>query len=148
MTEAEHSAIAGRSIFLYDGVCGLCNRFVKLLLRLDRDGILRFAPLESPLAIEILAHFPDSPAQLEGVILIAAALTPQEAMYRRSDAITSALRQLRAPWPMLASILSLMPRPLREGGYGIIARNRYRLFGKFDTCPVPTKAQRSRILGI
>ena len=49
---------------------------------------------------------------------------------------------------MLAGILRLVPPPVREWSYGLIARNRYRLFGKYDTCPIPTEAQRSRILGM
>jgi predicted DCC family thiol-disulfide oxidoreductase YuxK len=95
-----------------------------------------------------LASFPTFIPQPEGVILITAALTPQGAIYHRSDAVAEALHQLQNPWPKLAAILRFVPRTLREGGYRIVARNRYRVFGKFDTCPIPTEAQRSRILGI
>jgi predicted DCC family thiol-disulfide oxidoreductase YuxK len=148
MTDTEHSAIAGRSILLYDGVCGLCNRVVQLLLRVDRAGTLRFIPLESPLGIELLSSFPAAPTEPEGVILIAHALTPQAAVYRRFDAVAESLRGLGGLWPLLGALLRLVPRPLREGSYGVIARNRYRVFGKFDACPIPTEAQRSRILGM
>lgn len=133
---------------LYDGVCGLCNRFVQLLLRIDRDGVLRFVPLQSALGAELLAPFSDTPSPVEGVILVAAALTPHEAVFHRSDAVAEALRRLKSPWPMLARLLHFVPRSLREWGYGMVARNRYRLFGKFDACPIPTESQRSRILGI
>jgi predicted DCC family thiol-disulfide oxidoreductase YuxK len=148
MTAAEQAAIAGRSVILYDGVCGLCNRVVRLLLRLDREGHLRFAPLESPIAAEILARFPTPPGEPEGVLLITAALMPEEAIYRRFDAVAEALRTLSGPWPLIGALLRLVPRPLREWSYGLIARNRYRLFGRYDTCPLPTPAQRSRILGV
>ncbi|MEO6802908.1 MAG: DCC1-like thiol-disulfide oxidoreductase family protein [Granulicella sp.] len=148
MTDAEYSAVAGRSILLYDGVCALCNRVVQLLLRIDREGILRFAPLQSSLGTELLAPFSSMPASIEGVVLIRAALTTHAAVFYRSDAVAEALRQLKGPWPTVARLLHLVPRSLREYGYGVIARNRYRLFGKFDACPVPTEAQRSRILGI
>ncbi|NYF78237.1 thiol-disulfide oxidoreductase DCC family protein [Granulicella arctica] len=148
MTPAEHTAIAGRSLILYDGVCGLCNRLVRLLIRIDRAGQLRFAPLESSLGIEILSRFPSAPTELEGIVLIANAVTPHETLHRRSDAILEALRRLHSPYPTFAILLHLAPKFLREWVYGLIARNRYRLFEKFDTCPIPTEAQRSRILGM
>ena len=148
MTDAEQAAITGRPLVLYDGVCGLCNRVVQLLLRLDRNGQFRFAPLESALAGEILARFPAAPNEPEGVILITDALTAQAAIYRRFDAVTEVMRRLKGPYRPLAGLLRFVPRTLREGSYGLIARHRYQLFGKFDTCPIPTPAQRSRILGL
>ena len=148
MNEVNQTAITGRSIVLYDGVCGLCNRVVRLLLRLDTAGRLRYTPLETPLAAELLAAFPAAPLEPEGVILIANALTPAATIYRRFDAVAEALRQLRGPLAPLGSVLRLIPRPLREWSYGLIARHRYQIFGKFDTCPIPTPAQRSRILGL
>lgn len=148
MTALEHSVLTGRPILLYDGVCGLCNRLVRFFLRIDPSGALLFAPLESPLALELRARFPASSADSEGIILITYALTPQEMLYRRSEAVARALRYPGSIWRLLGALLLLVPRFLREAGYGIIARNRYRVFGKFDTCPMPTEAQRSRILGM
>lgn len=148
MTQAEHTVIAGRSLVLYDGVCGLCNRVVQLLLRFDRAGHLRFAPLESPLGREMLVPFSSSPTEPEGIILIADALTPNQRIYRRSDAVAEALRRVPGSWSVLAAMLRLVPRFLREWSYGLIARSRYRLFGKYDACPIPTPGQRSRILGM
>ncbi len=148
MTADEHAAIDGRSLVLYDGVCGLCNRVVQLLLRLDRDGQFRFAPLETPLALEVLQRFPVAPDEPEGVILITNALTRGEAIYRRFDAVGEALRLMHGPYRVLGRLLRLVPRFLREGSYGLIARNRYRLFGRHETCPVPSPEQRARILGL
>jgi len=148
MSPADHIEVAGRHVVLYDGVCGLCNRVVRLLLRVDKAGQLRYAPLETPLAVELLAHFPTLPTEPEGVILITDALTPREQIYRRSDAVGEALRRIPGGWPVLGFLVRIVPRSLREWGYSIVARNRYRLFGKFDTCPIPTESQRSRILGM
>ena len=148
MTAADRSAITGHSILLYDGVCGLCNRVVQLLLRVDKAGLLLFVPLESPLGVELLSTFPTAPAEPEGVILVTGALTSPQAVFRRFDAVSEALRILHRPYAAIGGLLRLIPRPLREWSYGLIARNRYRLFGKFDTCPIPTPAQRSRILGM
>ena len=148
MTEAEQTAITGHPLVLYDGVCGLCNRVVQFMLRVDRGDRFLFAPLESTLAREALAGFPAAPNEPEGVILIVDALTPQAQIFRRSDAVSEALARMNGVYRQLGKLLRLVPNPLREWSYGLVARSRYRLFGKYDTCPIPTQAQRSRILGM
>jgi predicted DCC family thiol-disulfide oxidoreductase YuxK len=147
MTEAEHTAIEGRALLLYDGVCALCNGVVRFLLKRDKLDKLRYAPLQSPLSREILTHF-NEPNTLEGVILITDVLTPQERLYRRSDAVGASLQLLSKPWRFLGKVLLLVPRWLREGSYGIIAQLRYRLFGRYTTCPVPLPIQRGKLLGV
>ena len=154
MTEAERAQIAGRPLLLYDGVCVLCNGLVRFLLRHDnseakseaRLATFRFAPLQSPLALELLP--PSATTALEGVVLITNTLTPSQRLYRRSDAVAHALQLLGSPWRRFGTLLALIPRPLREFGYTIVARLRYRLFGRYATCPIPTPDQRSRILGV
>jgi predicted DCC family thiol-disulfide oxidoreductase YuxK len=87
----------------------------------------------------------------DGVMLLTDALTPTEHLYQRSDAVAAALLRLSAAnriWRLAGRILRLVPRPLRDWGYGIVARFRYRLFGRYDTCPVPPPEQRSRLLGV
>ncbi|MCU1319626.1 MAG: hypothetical protein JWP98_1144 [Edaphobacter sp.] len=143
MTEAERTQIAGHPLLLYDGVCVLCNGVVRFLLRRDKAANLRFISLDSPLGREILPH----PSPKEGVVLITNALTPIKRIYHRSDAIAQALQLLGGPWSPLGKALALTPRPLRESGYTIVARLRYRLFGRYRTCPLPTPEQRGRILG-
>jgi predicted DCC family thiol-disulfide oxidoreductase YuxK len=147
MTEAERVAIEGRAVLLYDGVCGLCNGFVRLLLRHDKLDKLRYAPLQSALGCEILVRFGEHSFP-DGVVLITDVLTSQERLYRRSDAVAAALQLLSTPWRLLGRALTLVPGPLREWGYGIVARLRYRVFGRYTTCPVPAPNQRSRLLGV
>ena len=147
MTEGERSAIEGRALLLYDGVCALCNGVVQLLLKHDGMDRLRYAPLQSELGREILARFalytfPD------GVMLLTDALTVKERMYARSDAFAMALQLLSAPWRVVGRALTLLPLALRDWGYGIVARFRYRLFGRYATCPLPSPEQRSRMLGV
>jgi predicted DCC family thiol-disulfide oxidoreductase YuxK len=147
MTDPEHAEIEGRALLLYDGVCALCNGVVQFLLKHDRQDKLRYAPLQSNLGREILARFgihtfPD------GVMLLTDALTPQERLYSRSDAVAEALRQLPSPWRLLGRLVALVPRRLREFGYGIVARLRYRIFGRYDTCPLPPLHQRRKLLGV
>ncbi len=97
MTEAEHIAIQGRALLLYDGVCALCNGLVSLLLRLDKLEKLRYAPLQSSLGVEILARFSQHGLP-DGVVLVTDTLTPSQRLYLRSDAVAAALQLLSTPW--------------------------------------------------
>jgi predicted DCC family thiol-disulfide oxidoreductase YuxK len=147
MTATERNAIEGRALLLYDGVCALCNGVVKFLLKRDRPGRFRFAPLQSDLGREVLARF-DIHTCPDGVMLLTNALTPSERLYQRSDAVAASLQLLNPPWQGVGKALGLLPRPLRDWGYGMVARFRYRLFGRYDTCPMPPPEQRSRLLGV
>jgi predicted DCC family thiol-disulfide oxidoreductase YuxK len=147
MTQVERNAIEGRALLLYDGVCALCNGVVQFLMRHDRQDRFRYAPLQSDLGREVLARF-DIHKFPDGVMLLSDALSPSEHLYQRSDAVAAALRLLDAPWRLAGKMLALVPRPLREWGYGIVARVRYRLFGRYDACPIPPPEQRSRLLGV
>src|ERR1700677_3799504 len=100
MTEAEHFAIEGRSVLLYDGVCALCNGIVSLLLRHDKLEKLRYVPLQSALGREILSRFGQQ-SFTDGVVLVTDALTPRACLYLRSDAVAAALQLLSTPWRLL-----------------------------------------------
>ncbi len=147
MTDTDRTQLASHPVLLYDGICVLCNGVVRFLLRHDTRDLFRFVPLESPLATELLAHFGPQPTQ-EGVALITDTLTATAHLYHRSDAVSQALHLLPSPWRQPGHALALIPRPIRELGYSIVARLRYRLFGRYDTCPLPTPTERARILGI
>ncbi|HEX3966450.1 MAG TPA: DCC1-like thiol-disulfide oxidoreductase family protein [Edaphobacter sp.] len=147
MTELERNAIGGRVLLLYDGVCALCNGVVKFLMGHDRLDRFRYAPLQSELGREVLARF-DIQGFPDGVVLITGALTDAERIYRRSDAVVEALDHLGAPWKQMGVILRLLPHFLLEWSYGVVARSRYRLFGRYNTCPVPSPEERSRLLGV
>ena len=146
MTDVERNAIRGRALLLYDGVCALCNGVVQFLMKHDSLDRFRYAPLQSSLGREVLARF-DIHAFPDGVMLLTDALTPGEHLYQRSDAVAEAMQLLGGYWRLVGRVLRLVPRPLRDWGYGIVARFRYRLFGRYDTCPIPPPEQRSRLLG-
>ena len=131
----------GHPILLFDGVCALCNHTVRFLIHRDPQSILRFVALESPLGQQILARH-NAPLNPDGIILLA-----NNTLYHRTDAFTRALSLLPKPWPAVASILRLIPRFLKEFVYRQIARHRYSIFGRYDTCPIPTPDERSRIIG-
>lgn len=144
MTEAERSLIASYPLLIYDGVCVLCNGLVRFVIRHDTDAVFRFAPLQSAVARELLANATDP---REGIVLITDTLTPRQQIYHRSDAVSSALLLLGGYLRLLGWVLRAVPRPLRELGYGVVARLRYRLLGRYETCPVPEPGVRSRMIG-
>ncbi|MGA8437447.1 MAG: DCC1-like thiol-disulfide oxidoreductase family protein [Candidatus Sulfotelmatobacter sp.] len=137
-------------ILLYDGVCGLCNRFVQFLLRHDPDGIFRFASLQSAFADRILARHNISPADLDTVYVVVNrdSHRPPEFLLSRSDAVLFALKQLGALWRSVAFLVQLLPRLVRDRAYNAVARRRYRIFGKFESCGLPSAQDRSRFLDL
>ena len=135
-------------IILYDGVCGLCNRLVQFLLKHDRHGRLRYASLQSDFAAKVLQRHGFDPKDLDTLHVIENYDHPSERVLQRSDAILRAGRELGGLWSPLASLAKIIPRPLRDLAYRFVARNRYRVFGKYDTCMLPDPKQRNRFLDV
>lgn len=135
-------------ILLYDGVCGLCNRLVQFILRRDPEGVFRFASLQSALAAGILARHGADARDLDTVYVVLNAGQADEQLLPRSDAVIFILQQLGGIWRPAALAVRLLPRPLRDWGYRLVARNRYRIFGRYDACPLPSADTRSRFLDV
>jgi predicted DCC family thiol-disulfide oxidoreductase YuxK len=133
-------------ILLYDGVCGLCNRFVQFVLKRDAEDRFRFASLQSDLAATILQRHHRDPHDLDTLYLVTNYQEPDERLTARSDAVLAVLRQLGGFWRTAAFALQLLPRWLRDWKYSLVARTRYRLFGKYDACPLPREKDRHRFL--
>ena len=127
-------------IVLYDGVCGLCDRSVQLILRNDRRGRFRFAALQSEAGRALLQKFGLPPEALDSVVLVEGGRA-----WRKSRAALHIARRMDAPWPLLWPLM-IVPRPLADLVYGLIAKNRYRIFGKLDTCMIPPPEVRARFL--
>lgn len=123
----------------YDGVCGFCNFWVDFLLRRDPQGRLLFAPLQGATARRLLN--PNDIEHLHSLIF----WTP-ECAYRQSAAVVRILWTLGGVWRLIAGLLWLIPIPLRNVGYRLVARHRYRLFGKKETCRMPSPQERARFL--
>jgi len=147
---SELSSILGdRLLVLFDGQCGLCNRSVRWFLKRDRRDRLRFAPFNSPRVAELLARHGLDSTGAEGpssILVVQNVDGPSERLLMRSDAVLTMLSQLPRPWPAVSSGLRLIPRPLRDLGYRLIARLRYRIWGRLESCPIPTAAERERFL--
>ena len=130
-------------VLLYDGVCALCNGVVKVTLRYDRTGTIRFAPLDGDFARGVLDRHP----QLRGIdsVVFVEQRDGVELVSARSDAVIALARHSAWPW-RATRLLRLVPRPLRDAGYDLVARTRYRVFGRYDTCPLPPPAERHRFI--
>ena len=135
-------------IILYDGVCGLCNRLVQFLLKHDKRSRLRFASLQSDFAAKVLQRHGIDPKDLDTLHVIENYELPNERVLQRSDAVLRASRELGGIWSVFAAVTCVIPRALRDVVYRFVARNRYRVFGKYDTCMLPDPNQRSRFLDV
>jgi predicted DCC family thiol-disulfide oxidoreductase YuxK len=125
---------------LFDGVCNLCNGFVQFVIPRDPAGYFRFAALNSEAAARVL-----STARHDGPIVDSMVLVEDGAAYVRSAAALRIARRLGFPW-VLAYGLMIVPRPLRDAIYDLVARRRYGWFGRRETCMVPGPGVRDRFL--
>ena len=126
-------------VVLYDGECGLCHRSVRFLLERDRDQ-LWYAPLQGETAAALRAEHPTIPQTLESVVLVDGGR-----VHLRSKAFLYTARYLTRPWRW-AYHVRWLPAFLLDLGYRVIARVRYRIWGKVDGCAVPNPAQRAHML--
>jgi predicted DCC family thiol-disulfide oxidoreductase YuxK len=132
-------------LVLYDGVCGLCNFFVRFLIRRDRHDRMRFATLQSELGRRIVERHGGDPDELSSVYVVERLETPKERARVRGKAALFALRSLGGAWKMMV-VFEILPAFLLNLGYRLVAAIRYRLFGRLDACPVPTPEERSKFL--
>jgi len=128
-------------IVLFDGVCNLCSGSVQFLIRHDPGARFRFASLQSPVGERLRDELGIDRQAVDSVILVEGGR-----WYKESDAALRIARGLGGPWKALG-IFRLTPRPLRDGLYRLIARNRYRWFGRMEACWLPTPELRERFLG-
>ncbi len=132
-------------LVLYDGVCGLCNAFVQFLLKRDRSDQFRFAALQSPLGRRLVLRHGGSPDTVHSVYLIEKMDHPEERSRTQAKAALFALSLLGGGWKVLGA-LRIFPAPLLNLGYRLVARFRYRIWGKLDACPIPSQEQRDKFL--
>ena len=127
---------------LYDGLCGLCSRAVRFIARHDGRARFRFAALQSDVAQALLVGAGDLPRLLpDSVILVEAG----GAVRVESDAALRIVAGLDGPVRHLAR-LRVVPRPLRDAVYRLVARTRYRIFGRYEVCEIPAPWLRERFL--
>ena len=129
-------------ILFYDGTCGLCHGAVLFVLKRDKGAVFRFAPLQGETLMELVpqdvrAALPDSLVLRE----------PDGRLSMRSSAVVGMLKRLGLFWRVLGALLWIIPRPLRDLGYDLVAKVRHRLFKKpDDACPIVPQELRGRFL--
>jgi len=128
-------------ILLYDGSCGFCSTTVQLVLRHDRLGTLLFAAIQSPFSQRVLAQHPE----LRGVDSVVWVDPVKDQVLTRSAAGLRVAAYLGGMW-RLALILWVVPRPIRDWGYDLVARHRHLLIGRAAQCMVPSPDVRHRFL--
>jgi predicted DCC family thiol-disulfide oxidoreductase YuxK len=127
-------------MLFYDGVCAMCNGIVKGVLRVDEGRLFRFAPLQGETAELARKLHPEFPTKIETVVYVR-----RGEVFLRSRAVALAMQQM--PYPAKAlSWVRFLPAWLTDFFYGIVARTRYRVFGKYDHCPLPPEEDRARFL--
>jgi predicted DCC family thiol-disulfide oxidoreductase YuxK len=132
-------------VLLYDGVCGFCDGTVQFILRHDRKKTLRFATLQGEYAREVFARHPEI-AGVDSLVLVERDLSSgSERVFVRSAGALRVAEYLGGPWH-LARGLAIIPRFIRDAGYDAFARVRYRVFGQYDSCPIPSPEQRARFI--
>ena len=128
------------AIVLFDGQCNLCNGSVQFIIRRDPHRRYRFASLQSDAGSEIAQRYGRDPEGRDTLLLL-----QDGRLYDRSTAALRIARSLTGMWPLLFAFI-VVPAPLRDMVYRWIAKNRYRWFGKTETCAIPTPETRGRFL--
>jgi len=127
-------------IILFDGICNFCSSIVQFAILRDPKGVFKFASLQSSIGQNLLENFGLSSDDYDTFVLI-----ENDEYFLRSSATLRLFKRLNGLWPLLY-ILIVIPRPLRDYVYKIVARNRYSWFGKTDECFRPTPDIESRFL--
>ena len=135
----------GLHLVLYDGVCALCSRLVQFLLSHDGRAAFDFASLQSGTGRAIVECSGGNPHQLHAFYLVANYRTPAARVMTKSRAALFVAGELGWPWK-LAGVLRVIPSPASDRGYDLVARHRYRVFGRSEQCLVPQWEFRNRFV--
>jgi predicted DCC family thiol-disulfide oxidoreductase YuxK len=146
MIQSNSTDQTSRPIVLYDGVCGLCNRLVRFVLKRDRSDKFRFAALQSDFARNLLKRHNQVPDALDTFYLVLDHSQPTERLLTRSKATIAVLEEFGGVWRLWGKLLRLVPRHFRDWQYNLVASNRYRLFGRYEACPLPDPKVRYKFL--
>ena len=130
----------------YDGLCGLCDGFVRFLVTRDHRARIAFAALQGELARGMLVPLGYDPGDLDSIFVVADWKAPKQRVLNRSQAVLHVVTQLGGAWRMVATVASIVPAFVADRVYGLVARHRYRVFGRFDTCPLPRPEWKNRFL--
>lgn len=127
-------------IVLFDGVCNFCNSSVNFIIRHDKKDYFRFTPLQSEIGMKISEKYNLDSGNLKSVILV-----DKGKIYTKTTAALRIAKQLSGAWPVLY-VFIIVPPPIRDVVYNIIAKYRYKWWGERDACMIPTPEIRKKFL--
>jgi predicted DCC family thiol-disulfide oxidoreductase YuxK len=128
------------NVVIFDGVCNFCNKSVQWIIRHDKKNQIKFAAHQSEAGVKLLSQYGLSTNDIDTVVFIKEGIA-----YKRSDAFIQICRLLKG-FPRYFSIIRFIPRFIRDFFYNIIAKYRYKLFGKKEQCMIPTPEIRAKFL--
>ncbi|XPF95455.1 thiol-disulfide oxidoreductase DCC family protein [Colwellia sp. RE-S-Sl-9] len=127
-------------VILFDGVCKLCNAWSQFIIKYDTQQLFKLCSVQSPEGQSILKHFNMPTEHFDTMLYVEG-----NQCFDKSDAFLHIINKLGYPWRVLY-VFKILPKPIRSWLYDRIALNRYALFGKYDTCMLPTQENESRYL--
>lgn len=137
----------GQHLFLYDGVCGLCNRVNQFVLGRDAGAHFDFASLQSPTARAIVTKLGRDPDTLDTFYVVKNYRTASPELLSKARGAIFVLEMMGGIW-RAAAAARILPAPLLDFFYDQVARYRYRIFGRYDSCPLPTAEHRRRFIDV
>lgn len=129
-----------QTVIFFDGLCNLCNGAVQFVIKRDPKNLFQFASLQSEYATKVLAKFDLEPQQGDSFVLL-----ENDKVYQRSTAALRVARKLSGLWPLLYALI-IVPRFIRDAVYNYVAKNRYKWFGKKESCWIPTAELKEKFL--
>jgi predicted DCC family thiol-disulfide oxidoreductase YuxK len=126
------------NVIFFDGVCGLCNGFIDFVMKIDKEAKFKFSPLQSEYAKSVLPS--EYVADLDSVVVQIDGKT-----LRKSKAVFAVLKKIGGVWGMV-SVVGALPEGFLNRAYDMVAENRYKIFGKKETCRLPTPEERARFV--
>ena len=135
----------GDHLLLYDGVCGLCSRVLQFVLQHDRRGVFSFAPLQGEIGRAMVSRWGGNPDELTTFYVCTDYRTASPRVLAKSDAALFIAREVGWPWKAFVAA-RVLPKVLRDAAYDLVAKTRYRVFGRLDQCLVPRPEVRSRFV--
>ncbi|OIJ19289.1 thiol-disulfide oxidoreductase [Anaerobacillus alkalidiazotrophicus] len=127
------------NIILFDGICNFCNHSVRFIIKRDKNAVYKFASLQSNIGRELVSKH-NIPTNIDSLILI-----ENNQCYYQSTAALKICKHLKGAWKLLYCLL-VVPRPIRNYLYHIVAKNRYKWFGQTDSCLLPSPELKKRFL--
>ena len=139
------SVTEGAHLVLYDGVCGLCSRLLQFLLKHDHRAVFTFASLQSAIGRAMVERFGGNPHELTSFYVLANYRTGHARIFSRSSAALFVAGELGWPWKA-AVLMRVLPTAILDRVYNVVARNRYRVFGRYEQCLTPRPEFRGRFV--